>query len=48
LRRITSSWTATSLRPILTVSMPNSGLPRGAEAWAKTSRLAAASGPIEL
>ncbi len=27
---------------------PNSGFPRGAEAWAKTSRLAATVGPIAL
>ena len=31
----------------LVSSMPNSGLPRGAEAWAKTSRPAATIGPIE-
>ena len=33
--------------PTCTSVMPNSGLPRGADAWAKTSRPAATSGPIE-
>ena len=35
------------LAPDPELSMPNSGLPRGAEAWAKTSRLAATSGPMD-
>ena len=36
------------LAPDLDRASPNSGLPRGAAAWANTSRLAAAIGPMRV